>query len=182
MSVDQYVAKLIVAGAGGVGKTAMVHRYVHKTFLTDHKMTIGAQFYNKSIEISQHALSMRIWDFAGEKRFRFILGEYCRGASGALVCFDITDYETFRQIPEWLQIIKDNVPDIPVLLVGTKYDLGKHQVPYDIADTYAKDAGCVGVAFTSSKTGDNVAETFESIGKWMLDYLLSKGKTHPGRE
>ncbi|MHA1697566.1 MAG: Rab family GTPase [Promethearchaeota archaeon] len=174
-NLTEFTGKLVVAGAGGVGKTALVQRFTTNTFIQDHKMTIGAAFYVKDLVIdSTYKMSLRIWDFAGEERFRFILGQYCRGASGALVCFDVTDYETFRDIREWLQIIKSEIEGIPIILVGTKFDLPEHQITYEMADEYAKQTECVGVAFTSSKENLNVTETFESISRWMISFQLNK--------
>ncbi|MFX0101873.1 MAG: hypothetical protein ACFFCS_20075, partial [Candidatus Hodarchaeota archaeon] len=90
--------------------------------------------------------------------------------SGALVCFDVTDYETFKQLPEWIEIIRREAQNVPILLVGTKYDLPNHQVPYELAQQYAQDAACIGAAYCSSKTAVNVEEAFMSIGKWMIYY------------
>ncbi len=46
-----WIFKVIVAGAGGVGKTALIQRYVTGTFIEDHKMTIGAAFSVKDITL-----------------------------------------------------------------------------------------------------------------------------------
>ena len=37
----EYVYKLSLIGDGGVGKTSMVHRYIHGIFKADYKATIG---------------------------------------------------------------------------------------------------------------------------------------------
>ena len=46
-----WIFKVIVAGAGGVGKTALIQRDVTGTFIEDHKMTIGAAFSVKDITL-----------------------------------------------------------------------------------------------------------------------------------
>ena len=48
---SNWIFKVIVAGAGGVGKTALIERYVSGSFLEDHKMTIGAQFSVKDVKL-----------------------------------------------------------------------------------------------------------------------------------
>ena len=66
-----------------MGKTALIERYVTGSFIEDHKMTIGAQFSVKDVTLDDgEHVRMQLWDFAGEERFRFVLGDYCRGASG----------------------------------------------------------------------------------------------------
>nr|MDO8109890.1 GTP-binding protein [Candidatus Sigynarchaeota archaeon] len=161
--------KLVVAGSSDSDKTPLVQRFCTNTFITDHKMTIGAAFSIKDILFDTGmSVKLQIWDFATEERFRFLLGDYCRGAAGALVCFNVTDYESFKQVRDWITIIRKETNNIPILLVGTKYDLPNHQVPYELAVQYANDANCIGVAYCSTTTAENVEETFVCIAKWMI--------------
>jgi len=136
--MSSWIFKVIVAGAGGVGKTAMVTRYCTGKFEDGYKMTIGAGFHTKSeILDTGESVKMQLWDFAGEKRFRELLPDYCKGASGGLICFDITDYDTFRDIPVWLKIIRQKAGFVPIILMGMKWDLPNHEVDFDIANDYA---------------------------------------------
>ena len=166
-----WIFKVIVAGQGGVGKTALVERYVTGKFREEHKMTIGSNFMMKTVQLdSGENVNLQLWDFAGEERFRFLLGDYCKGASGALICYDITDYETFRQIPAWLRIIRENAGMIPIILVGNKYDLDGHEVDEDTAEAYAEQAKCIMNVFTSSKLDLNIQEIFDAMAKWLIYY------------
>jgi len=166
---SNWIFKVIVAGAGGVGKTALIQRYVNNSFIEDHKMTIGAQFSIKDVELDTgEKVRLQLWDFAGEERFRFLLGDYCRGASGAFICYDITDYSTFEQIPEWLRIIRKNAGMIPITLVGNKYDLPNHEVDVDTADQYAKAAECLMNVMCSAKLDLNVNPMFDATAKWLI--------------
>jgi len=75
---SSWIFKVLVAGAGGVGKTAMVMRYCESRFIEDHKMTIGASFHTKAETLDDgQAVKMQLWDFAGERRFRELLPDYC---------------------------------------------------------------------------------------------------------
>ncbi|MHA1728014.1 MAG: Rab family GTPase [Promethearchaeota archaeon] len=169
---DSYTFKVVVAGAGGVGKTALIQRYCSGTFAEDHKMTIGAAFSLKKVVLDTgDTVKLQLWDFAGEKRFRFILGDYCRGASGALICYDITDYETFTEVPEWLRIIRSSAGMIPIILIGTKYDLENHETELEVADKYAKDAKCIMNVWSSSKMNFNIEPIFSAMAKWLIYYL-----------
>jgi len=166
---SSWIFKVIVAGAGGVGKTAMITRYCTGKFEEGYKMTIGAGFHTKSeILDTQEAVKMQLWDFAGEKRFRELLPDYCKGASGAFICFDITDYDTFREIPEWLKIIRQKAGFVPIILMGMKWDLQNHEVDFEIANNYALQAKCNQCVFSSSKGNINVNESFQAMGKWLI--------------
>ena len=120
---------------------------------------------------SGETVRLQLWDFAGEERFRFLLPEYARGASGALLCYDITDYDTFAQIPEWLRIVRGSAGMIPIILVGTKYDLPNHEVELDTADEYAEAAKCIQNVWCSSKLNVNVEEIFDALAKWLIYYV-----------
>ncbi|MHA1897281.1 MAG: Rab family GTPase [Promethearchaeota archaeon] len=172
MSGDSYIFKVIVAGAGGVGKTALVNRFATGKFQENYLMTIGSNFLVKEVTLDtgEH-VKLSLWDFAGEKRFRFLLPPYTKGASGALLCYDITDYATFEEIPEWLRIVRENAGMIPIILVGTKYDLPNHEVDLDTANEYAEKAKCIMNVWCSSKTGVNVEAIFEAMAKWLIYYV-----------
>lgn len=169
---ESFIFKVVVGGAGGVGKTALIQRYCTGTFAEDHKMTIGAQFSMKEVILDTgEKVRMSLWDFAGEERFRFVLGDYCKGASGALVCYDITDYATFEQIPEWLRIIRATAGMIPIILIGTKFDLEGHEVDIETADKYAEDAKCIMNVWCSSKLNVNIEPIFDAMAKWLIYFI-----------
>jgi len=175
MAQPSWIFKLVVAGAGGVGKTALIERYCNNRFVEDHKMTIGSAFSIKDLTLDTgEGIRLQLWDFAGEERFRFILGDYCKGAAGALLCFDCTDYDTFRELPEWLKLIRKGAdPKVPMMLVGTKWDLPDHEVDLDTAMQYAEAANCVASAvLCSSKDGVNIEPIFQAISKWMIYHAM----------
>lgn len=69
-------------------------------------------------------MKLSLWDTAGQETYKSITRSYFRGASGALLVFDITRRGTFASVTAWLndlrQIAED---DIVVVLVGNKSDL-----------------------------------------------------------
>jgi small GTP-binding protein len=168
---SSWIFKVIVAGAGGVGKTAMVNRYCTGTFKEDYKMTIGAGFQTKEETLdSGEGVKMQLWDFAGERRFRDLLPDYCKGASGGFICFDLTDYETFKEIPEWLKIIRQKAGFIPIILMGMKWDLPNHEIEFEMANEYAEAAKCNQCVFSSSKEDINISDSFHAMAKWLIYY------------
>src|SRR6056297_34436 len=112
----RHTLKLCILGEGGVGKTTLTKRIITGTFDTSTKMTIGVDFEVYATEIMDPLapedqedvplipITAQIWDFAGEKRFRFMLPRYCKGADGGILCFDLTRYSTTRYIDEWFYI------------------------------------------------------------------------------
>ena len=113
-------------------------------------------------------VKLQLWDLADETRFRFLLADYCRGASGAIVCFDVTNFDTFWQVPAWIDMIREESKAIPIMLVGTNSDRPSQQVPHEFADRYARDAGCIDASYLSMDTSFNVETTFQCIATWMV--------------
>ncbi|HME53315.1 MAG TPA: Rab family GTPase [Candidatus Lokiarchaeia archaeon] len=168
-----YVWKIIVGGAGGVGKTSLLHRYIHNEFKEDMKMTIGCQFHNQQLDRQGKRISMVMWDLGGQERFRFIQGDYIRGATGAFLLYDLTDIQTFENIfEEWIPLVRKNAnPTIPIVLVGTKMDLvdeGQLKAMNLHAQNLAQQHGLSAVTTTSAKWNINVEETI----LYLVDLLI----------
>ncbi|MFX1411699.1 MAG: Rab family GTPase [Promethearchaeota archaeon] len=165
--------KICIFGDGGVGKTTLVNRYMNGVFKGDSTMTIGVDFHVKKLNISGLTVSLQIWDFAGEDRFRFLLPSYVIGASGGIFMYDITRYSSLKNYNDWLEIFtkayKGNKQQIPVIMVGGKLDLQyKRAVDSNEAFELAKKSNLYGFVECSAKTGENVEDIFIEIGKLMM--------------
>jgi Ras-related protein Rab-18 len=165
--------KLCIFGDGGVGKTTLVNRYLTKVFDESLKMTIGADFYVKDLEIDGKKVVNRIWDFGGEQRFKVLLPSFAKGADGGIFMYDITRYTSIKNIDDWLSIFEKNTRDkqinIPIVMVGGKLDLQeKRSVETDDAIELSEKHNLQGYYECSSKTGDGVEDIFESITRKMM--------------
>ncbi|MHA1733079.1 MAG: Rab family GTPase [Promethearchaeota archaeon] len=168
---EERIFKCVVAGEGGVGKTTMIRRLIEGRFVEGIKMTIGTALATHSLELDGKQIKFSIWDFAGEKRFRFFLPQYCKGALGVLLVFDITRYGTFQNLPEWHGILKKNsTPETVFVLVGAKSDLaeGHRAVPVEEAERWKDEHGYFTYIETSSKTGENNREIFRVLAREIL--------------
>ena len=50
---------------------------------------------------------LQIWDTAGQERFKTVTSAYYRGADGIIIVFDQTDKESFNNIQNWIDDIKN---------------------------------------------------------------------------
>ncbi|NVM05230.1 MAG: GTP-binding protein [Candidatus Helarchaeota archaeon] len=146
-----YILKLVIAGEGGVGKTAMTLRFTKGIFLEGTKMTIGVDFSAVKVMLGEEQVTLQLWDFGGEDRFRFILPGYCRGASGALLVFDLTKPYSFNNLPEWLGLIRKNTDSVPVVLVGTKIDLPNRAITREAAESFVNENSIIVILNAAQK-------------------------------
>jgi len=69
-------------------------------------------------------MKLSLWDTAGQETYKSVTRSYFRGASGALLVFDLTRKSTFLHVTDWLNDLRQIAePDIVVVLVGNKADL-----------------------------------------------------------
>ena len=62
----------------------------------------------KSIEIDGQKVNLQMWDTAGQERFRTIGPHFYRNAHAAILVFDITDGETYRNVKRYMYYILIN--------------------------------------------------------------------------
>ncbi|KAF2420014.1 ras-domain-containing protein [Tothia fuscella] len=75
-------------------------------------------------EGEQKHMKLSLWDTAGQETYKSITRSYFRGASGALLVFDITRRSTFLSATSWLNDLRQIADEsIVVVLVGNKSDL-----------------------------------------------------------
>ncbi|MFX0038187.1 MAG: Rab family GTPase [Promethearchaeota archaeon] len=165
MSTRKLLFKVVVVGDGGVGKSTMVQRLTTGQFIPQ-KITIGTDLAIQNIQISKKiSANLQIWDFAGERRFRIFLPNYARGATGCLLCYDITRRSSFDNLEEWYDIVNNNADNPVFILVGEKADLAdiRRSVDSDQAEEFKEKYNIEYFIETSSKSGENNRDVFETL-------------------
>jgi len=188
-----YLFKCIVVGDGGVGKTALTIRFSKGFFTEDYKMTIGVDFHVKTISIDTEEegpikVKLQIWDTGGQERFSSIRPMYYRGSLGGLLIFDLTSYESFEHLPQWIEEVRSNLKsEIPLLLVGNKSDLiNERALSNEEIKSFTQKFNLYYME-TSAKTGEGVGDCFYilaclMVGSGIPDQLISQGIVYnPGQ-
>ena len=117
---------------------------------------------------------MAIWDTAGEEKFDSLTNFYCRNAKAALICYDVTNAETFRGLQRWVdKITLEADQNCALIIVGNKLDAAQEnpssrQVDLNEAKRYAASIGAQ-VVEASAKTGENVPQTFFNVVQMAFD-------------
>ncbi|KAJ1510171.1 hypothetical protein HMI56_006461 [Coelomomyces lativittatus] len=167
-SLSTVQVKLVLLAA--VGKSSLVIRFVRNEFQENREPTIGAAFLTQKCQVKDKIVKFEIWDTAGQERFYSLAQMYYRNAAAAVLVYDITSMATFERAKVWIKDLETRAsPNIVIALAGNKLDLlhpdsgFTREVPTDLAQTYAKEAGLLFFE-TSAKDGTGVDEIFHSIG------------------
>lgn len=97
---------------------------------------------------------------------------YYRGASAALICFDVTNADSFTGAKTWIEELRRQAtPDIVIGLAGNKCDMTHREVTTAEAQTYAQQNSLIFFE-TSAKTGENIHTIFREIGSWCITSLV----------
>jgi small GTP-binding protein len=149
--------KIVVLGHFGVGKTSLIRRFVTDTFSDNYTVTIGVHITKKVVEISvDKTMSLILWDLEGTDDIASIRKAYLLGTHGAVFVFDISRPSTFQHLKEDLRIVTEQMPDIPLMVVGNKSDLAEES---ELKNRLQENS--ISVDFlTSAKMGTAVNELF----------------------
>jgi len=164
--------KVCLFGAGAVGKTSLIIRFIRSSFNDSLKKTIGTNFLIKDVEIDNNSVRLLIWDIGGQAAFSTMRRVYFKGSNGAIGVYDVTSQESLLKIPGWVSSIKKAVGNIPMVLIGNKIDL-ERKVTTEEGKELAERLGCEFIE-TSAKTGEGVEEAFLAIARNCLEVGLSK--------
>ncbi|KAI6782349.1 uncharacterized protein J7T54_008435 [Emericellopsis cladophorae] len=129
-SMYDYLAKIILLGPSGTGKSCLLHRFVKNEWRVLSSQTIGVEFASKIIRVGTGArrkrIKLQLWDTAGTERFRSVSRSYYRGAAGAILVYDLTSHTSFRSLQPFLNDARALAsPNLSLMLVGNKLDLAE---------------------------------------------------------
>jgi Ras-related protein Rab-2A len=160
-----YLFKYIIIGDTGVGKSCLLLQFTDKRFRQDHDLTIGVEFGARFMTIENKPIKLQIWDTAGQEAFRSITRTYYRGATGALLVYDISRRDSFNHVSRWLNEAREYAnPNMVIMLIGNKCDLERREVSYEEGANFARENGLI-FQETSAKTAQNVEKAFFSTAQ-----------------
>jgi Ras-related protein Rab-5C len=178
---EGYKFRVVLLGEAGVGKTSLVRRYTENVFDEEYKQTIGTTFATKDIDVTGsdgtvRKVRLNVWDMGGQSTYRELRRQFMKGASAAIVVYDVTRPETFMAMNNWFESFREVCPASPVLISANKVDLlDKRMVPHE-PGMMLRDWFQAEYFETSAKTGDAVNNVFTRIAEVVLEKSLSESK------
>jgi small GTP-binding protein len=117
--------RLVVVGAGGVGKSALTMQLMQNQFPLEHDPTIE-DAYRKQAVIDGEVCTLHVLDTAGQESYSAVLRDQCiRFGDGFLLVFAADSARSFDDALAYREEIRrvKNSRDVPMVLVGNKCDL-----------------------------------------------------------
>ncbi|XP_076040558.1 ras-related protein Rap-1b-like isoform X1 [Oratosquilla oratoria] len=163
-------SKLVILGAGGVGKTSLVLQFLQGFFSTTYKPTVE-DCYSHTLQLPNglfHALE--ILDTAGSHHFPAMRELSIRSGRAFVIVYAVNNEQSFYEAQTLWNLItkikgKEGVDSVPVVVVGNKVDLDRERVV-----TFQRAQGWVDTDManasyleTSAKYNINVAELFKQL-------------------
>lgn len=176
-----YLMKFIIVGDSGVGKSCLLNQYINKIFVGVHEITIGVEFAAKIVRIKDkdgniHSVKIQIWDTAGQETFRSITQSYYKGAAAVILVYDITKPDSFENLKEWYNDIKQNCPDdVSVLIIGNKNDLSNdRKVSTEEATNFINKNNIKFPYYeTSAKEYNSIDKIFDTIAVDLINKIYN---------
>ncbi|KAL6081965.1 hypothetical protein STEG23_002219 [Scotinomys teguina] len=166
--------RLVVVGAGGVGKSALTLQLVQYRFVDEHEPTIEDS-YQKQVVIDGETCLLNILDIAGQEEYSAMQDQCIRTGEGFLCVFALNNTKSFKDILQYreqIRRVKDS-EDVPMVLVGNKCDLAARTVESQQAQDLAR---CYGIPYieTSARTRQGVEDAFCTLIREIRQHRLQK--------
>ena len=168
MSVNEI--KVLVLGAGGVGKTCLTIMFVAHQFMEEYDPTIEDSYRSQRC-IDDIVCLLDIYDTAGcQEEPTAMRLNYFAEADGHLLVFSLTDRLSFAALSSSLERLSylPNATSRPTVVVGNKLDLvldtpSSRAVLSQEGEEYAAEINAASYIETSAKTDTNVDAAFHQL-------------------
>ena len=118
-------------------------------------------------------LQFKIWDSAGQERFKSLTSSYFRNADAAILVYSIDNEESFDGLHRWTnQLEKCGKDNLVKIIVGNKSDLEENRVvstqsavAFAMADNASAAMEC------SAKENENIELLFQELARKLISMM-----------
>ncbi|OHT05395.1 Ras-related protein Rab-37 [Tritrichomonas foetus] len=156
--------KITFLGISNVGKTSIIKQFHDNTFEDSFVPTIGVEFLNHTMSIDGNRFCVKLLDTAGQEKYRSLSGVYLRDSDGCVFVFDLTNSNSFKELPFYFTIYQENLYELPpVLLLGNKSDLSENMITDKEINQMMTKYHISNYFEVSALTGTNIRESIECL-------------------
>ncbi|CAH2449586.1 Small GTPase of the Rho/Rac subfamily of Ras-like proteins [Komagataella phaffii CBS 7435] len=171
--------KVVIVGDGGCGKTCLLNVFATGTFPEAYVPTIIENVVITLVTPTGQIAAVTLWDTAGQEEYDRLRPLSYSDVDVVLLCYSIDNLSTFHNVADkWYPEVAHFCPNTPIILVGTKSDMRRHQKsqphfvsPQD-SSQLARQMGAVMNIECSAKEVSNVNIVFDAA----VSYCLSNSR------
>ena len=164
---DEQRYRVVIFGAGRVGKSAIISQFLHNEFKEKYRETVE-DLHCREYNVNGNCIKVDILDTSGTLQFPAMRRLSISTGHAFLLVYSINNKESFREVQatyEQIREQRENFEDIPVVIVGNKKDLEMdREVDYqDVEDTiHTRNWHCAFLE-SSAKENSNILECFQKL-------------------
>ncbi|XP_073968513.1 GTP-binding protein Di-Ras2 isoform X3 [Rhodnius prolixus] len=168
MTCEGERTRLVVLGGAGVGKSAIVNKFLYNTFSEKYRTTVE-DLHSRTFQLGQISIKVDILDTCGDLQFPAMRRLSIATANAFLLVYSITSEESFNSVRCCFEEVREQRPDfqdVPIVIAGNKLDLGEMQREVQLEDV-SEWLYCTlpklrtKLLECSAKTGVNIQELFK---------------------
>ena len=176
------IINFLLVGNMAVGKTSIITKYIGQAIDPSHISTVGTDctvVKKENLQIDNQVVNVlaKIWDSAGQERFKDIVKNAIKNTQGIILIYSVTDPSSFEDCEGWMGRINDqqDLLTFPMFFVGNKIDL-KRAVNKEDAEAFAKKYNMKYFEI-SAQTGEGVKEVIDEF----IVEVYKRGKDNNGK-
>ncbi|KAL3196654.1 hypothetical protein MRX96_045154 [Rhipicephalus microplus] len=156
--------RLVVLGGPRVGKSAIVHRFLHDRFLHDYSATVE-EFHRGEYDVGGGAtVALDILDTGGSFEFPAMRRLAIDSGDAFLLVYAIDDRDSFELVRKLRDDVLAARKAPPIVVVGNKIDLESHR---QVQSQMVEPIVCIdwehGWVECSAKDNTNIARVFQEL-------------------
>lgn len=170
--------KVGLLGDTQVGKTAICRSLLKYEFEPELVSTIGNIKLDTKFELKNgEKIKLILWDSAGQERFRAVAMTTLKAVMGIVLVFDVTLRDSFDNVNDWLNQIREHLNDPCLVLFANKIDLDKSlwTITEQEIEDFAREKNMI-YFNTSAKNGEGIKEGFQYIVNEIYERIKGKEK------
>ena len=174
------ILKCVIVGDGTVGKTSLVMTYTLNNFPHDFLPAVFDNYSSSLLKKIKNTLyAPSIMDTIALEDHKSTRISSYQDADVIIVCFSLISQSSMQNVENlWIPEIKENCPNVPYILVGTKSDLRDSSTENIITKSNGKKLkkkiGAKKYIECSSLKQQNVIQTFETAFEVAFNYHQKK--------
>ena len=168
-----YQFKIVLLGDSEVGKSKIVSNYLNGGIPLKVEPTNGWKSDAKVIKKKGKKILFEIMDISDKNESN--ISNYCDNCEGGFVVYDITKRESYTNVDNFINQLKKNVNDVPIILLGNKVDSDKEREVTE--EEGKKKAQQFNISFyeTGANSGKNIDLVFDKLFNKILEKHKKNG-------